>query len=154
MDPVSMALIGSSIASILGVGTSIFGGIQAGGKAKKAAKAEAALDLRVTQEKLYNLQQEERQVAGQTRAQAAGSGVKADTGSPLSILAEQARTFARERMITSQVGAEKAELAKVRGDNTASQLRYQGIGQGLQQLPGAIDAFSMYLQSRPQSTGT
>jgi len=141
-------MLASSIASILGVGSSIFGGISAGGKAKKAAKAEAALDLRVTQEKLYNLAQEERQVAGQTRATAAGSGVEADTGSPLSIVAEQARTFARERMITSQVGAEKAELSKMRGDNAASQMRYQGIGQGLQQVPQAINAFSMFLQSR------
>ena len=49
MDPVSMALIASSIASILGVGSSIFGGISAGGKAKKAARAESAMDLRVTQ---------------------------------------------------------------------------------------------------------
>ena len=141
-------MLASSIASILGVGTSILGGFKGASKAKEAARAESAMDLRVTQEKLYNLKQEERQVAGQTRATAAGSGVKADTGSPLSILAEQARTFARERMITSQVGAEKAELSKVRGDNAASQMRYQGIGQGLQQVPGAINAFSMFLQSR------
>lgn len=148
MDPISGLMLASSIASILGVGSGILGGITGASKAKKAAKAEAAVDLRVTQEKLYNLKQEERQLAGSTRATAAGSGVKADTGSPLSILAEQARTFARERMITSQVGAEKAELSKVRGDNAASQIRYQGIGAGLSQIPQAANAFSMYLQTR------
>ena len=142
----------SGIASLLGVGTSIFGGISGGKKAKKAARAEAALDLRVTQEKLYNLRQEERQMAGSTRAQSVGSGVKADKGSPLTILAEQARTFARERMITSQVGAQKAELSKMRGENVASQMIYQGIGGALQQVPGVINAFSMYQQSKPTGT--
>ncbi len=113
---------------LFGIGLELAGGLSAAKSAKKMGLKQAALELRVTKEKLYNLKQEERYVAGQTRATAAGSGVKADTGSPLSILAEQARTFARERMITSQVGAEKAQLSKMRGDMTSKQYKTQAWG--------------------------
>ena len=110
---------------------SIFGANKEASAAKAAAKGQAALEQRVTQEKVYNLEQEERQLAGTTRAAAAGSGVKADRGSPLTILAEQARTFGREKAFTKEVGAEKAGLAIQRGQNVASAARYRGAANAL-----------------------
>ena len=136
-------MLASSIASILGVGSGLLGGAKASSAAKKEARAQAATDLRVTQEKLYLLDEEERELAGTTRARAAGAGVKADKGSPLTILAEQARTFAREKLFTSQVGAEKAAITKQRGENVASSARYGSYSQAAQ---GASNAFSLFSQ--------
>lgn len=136
MDPITIAAVMAGVGAL----TNIFGGLSGKKDAEKAAQMQAASDLKVTQEKIYNLGQEERQLAGQTRARTAGSNVKADTGSPLTVLAEQASTFAREKMITAQVGAEKAQLTKKRGDMVGSQAVYQGFAQGAQ---GFAKAFSM-----------
>ena len=131
----------AAVFAVVGAVSSIKGGMDAKSDAKKAAAGQASADLKVTQEKIYNLGQEERQLAGQTLARTAGSGVKVDKGSPLTILAEQAKTFAREKMITSQVGAEKADLTKKRGQMVGSQAAYQGFAQGAQ---GLSNAFSMF----------
>ena len=95
--------------------------------AKAAAKGQAAADLRVTQERVFQSKQEERQLAGQTRAIAAGAGVKADVGSPLTILAEQAKTFARERKFMKETGQEKAGLTIQRGKMQAESSMFRGI---------------------------
>lgn len=137
MDPLTIAAVMAGVGAL----TNIFGGLSGKKDAEKAAQMQAASDLKVTQEKIYNLGQEERQLAGQTRAATVGSGVKADKGSPLTILAEQASTFAREKMFTAQVGAEKAQLTKKRGDMVGSQAVYQGFAQGAQ---GFANAFSMF----------
>ena len=121
------------ISAAMGI-VSLIGGAKAKSDAEAAGRSQARMENRITDEKLYNLGQEERQLAGTTRATAAGSGVKADTGSPLTILAEQARTFARERRFTSEVGAEKASLAKQRGQMAGQQAMYSGIS-------GALSAF-------------
>jgi len=144
MDPATMMAISAGLQAF-GIGVDLFGGAKAGKAAEKAAAAEAATDLRVTQERVYQLNQEERALAGQTRARTAGSNVKADKGSPLTILAEQARSFAREKMFTSQVGAEKAQLAKTRGKMVAQDARYQSYGQA---LSGASSAFSLFSQAK------
>ena len=131
--------------AVAGLASSIFGAKSAKKQANSAAGKEAALDLKVTQEKLYNIGQEELQLAGSTRAAAAGSNVKADTGSPLSILAEQARTFAREKMITSQVGAQKAQLTQQRGKMIGQQAMYQGMGQAASY---GSQAFSLFASAK------
>ena len=95
--------------------------------AKAAAKGQAAADLRVTQERVFQSEQEERQLAGTTRAVAAGAGVKADVGSPLTILAEQAKTFARERKFMKETGQDIAGLTIQRGKNIASAAMFRGI---------------------------
>ena len=137
MDPVTIGAI------ITGVGalTSIFGGMSAKKAANSAAGKQAEADLKVTQEKVYQLGQEERQLAGSTRAAVASSGVKADKGSPLTVLAEQAKTFAREKMVTSQVGAKNAALTRQRGSMVGQQAAFGGFAQGFQ---GLGSAFSMY----------
>ncbi len=137
MNPLTIAAVMQGVGAL----TSIFGGMSGKKDAEKAAAQQASADLKVTQEKIYQIGQEERQMAGQTRAGFAGGGVKADKGSPLTILAEQANTFAREKMITSQVGAEKAELTKQRGKMAGSQAMYQGWSSGLSQ---GANAFSMF----------
>ena len=148
-------LMGISAAlQAFGIGVNLFGGAKAGKAAEKAAAAESAMDLRVTQEKIYQLGQEERALAGQTRARTVGSGVKADKGSPLTILAEQARSFAREKMFTSQVGAEKAQLAKTRGNMVAQQARYQSYGQALSSASSAFSLFSEASSMAGRKTGT
>jgi hypothetical protein len=136
----------------LSAGLQLIGGIigyKKGKKAEDAADAEAEkaarIDERVTAEKLANLKIEERQLAGQTRARAAGSGVKVDVGSPLDVLAEQAATFARERAVTREVGAEKAALTRLHGRNVGDMARYQGYGDAARGLSGAAGTlFSMF----------
>ncbi len=137
MDPLTIAAIMQGVGAL----TSVFGGLSGKKDAEEAALKQASTDMKVTQEKIYNLEQEERQLAGQTRARTAGSNVKADIGSPLDILSEQAQTFAREKMITAQVGAEKAELTKKRGAMAGSQAAYQGFAQGAQGLSNAFSLF-------------
>ncbi len=112
--------------------------------AKSAAKEQAATDFRVTQEKIYQSKLEERVMAGGTRAAAAGSGVKADTGSPLTILAEQARTFARDRQFVSDVGAENAKLTLQRGQNVADAARYSGAASALSAFGRSATATKKY----------
>jgi len=121
----------SSVLNFISGALSILCGIKAGKAAKRQGKQGAAAELRVTQEKIRNLGFEERALAGSTRAAAAGGGVKANVGSPLTILAEQARAFAREKQFVTEVGATKAAASVQRGRNVASQARYGGFERGL-----------------------
>ncbi len=102
------------ISAAMGV-LSLVGASKEAKAAKAAAKGQASADLRVTQERVFQSKQEERQLAGQTRAIAAGSGVKADVGAPVTILAEQAKTFARERKFMQETGQDKARQTIMRG---------------------------------------
>lgn len=134
----------------LSAGLNLIGGLigyKRGKKQEDAADEEAArqakLDERVTAEKIANLRIEERQLAGETRARAAGSGVKVDVGSPLDVLAEQAATFRRERDVTAEVGAEKASLTRLHGKNVGDAYRYAGYGSLFSSL-GSIDYQSLF----------
>jgi len=122
--------------SILGIASDLIGGRKAEKAADKEGEAAAKIDERVTAEKLFSLDIEERTLAGETRARAAGSGVKVDQGSPLTILAEQAATFARERGFISEVGAEKASLTRRHASNIGDRYRYAGYGSAINRLPG------------------
>ena len=126
-----MGYVQIGIAAV-GLLSSLWGSVSGKEAAEKAAEVEAKAEGVVTAAKLYDLRKEERTLAGETRAIAAGSGVKADIGSPLTILAEQAKTFARERMVTAQVGATKAAASRRRGSMVGQQVMYQGFGQGIQ----------------------
>jgi hypothetical protein len=116
---------------------SLFGANKEAKAAKRAGKAQAAVDQRVTAEKIHMLKQDERTMAGDTRGLAAGSNVKADVGTPLTVLAEQAKRFARERKFTSEVGGEKAMAARQRGRDVASSAMYRGVGNALQSFGSA-----------------
>ena len=137
------AVIGiiSGVIGILSGGASIAGGISAGKAAKKQGKLEAAAERRVTAEKIFQLNKDERRLAGTTRAVAAGSGVKANIGSPLTILAEQARAFGRERALVAEVGATKAQSALAGARNVGRQARYQGFAAGTQGISSGLQLF-------------
>jgi len=125
--------------------SSIVGGSKASSATKSATNRAAIDEQAITTQKIKELRQDERTLAGQTRVRAAASGVKANVGSPLDILAEQARTFAEQRLITSQVGATKMQAGLARGRMVGQQAMYQGISQGAQSL---TSAFSMFANTR------
>ena len=125
----------------IGALTSILGGVSASKKTKPAAKEEARLETLVTQAKILDLKRDEELLRGQTIAGAAGAGVKADVGSPLTIIAEQAREFERERRTVSQVGTTRASQAISRGRMVGRQAVYGGISSAASQ---ASDAFSIF----------
>ena len=60
---------------------------------------------------LRQLDKEEKVLEGETIARTAASGVRVGKGSPLSLLAEQAFEFSKEREVVSEVGASKAATA-------------------------------------------
>ena len=105
--------------------------------AKRQADLEAEAEKLVTTERLRQLDIEERALYGETLARYAGSGVLATlsdlrgatpvTGSPKTILEEQAKEFAAERKITEEVGATKVQQALAEGKATADFYRWSGI---------------------------
>jgi hypothetical protein len=131
-----------------------FIGSKKGAKAaKKEGAEEARLEGLVTDEKVRNLRTEQRSMYGETLAGYAGGGVLARapslesnltlgdsfggagayggsdsvmTGSPSSVINEQALAFAGQRDITRKVGATKAQQSLTRGNNIADQYRYSG----------------------------
>lgn len=118
------------VAAII-AGAGAVAGLIGSSSASKAAKRAAAIEARneraVTQERLIQISQEERTLAGVTRARGAGSGVAIGQGSILNVLAEQARQFDRERAITAKVGASKARAALAQGEAISEQYRAQGL---------------------------
>ena len=138
-----MEWVAAAMAVISAVG-SIVGGIKGGKSAGAAGRAEARAEGDITSAKLEDLFAEERNMRGQTLAGAAGSNVKVDKGSPVEILAEQARTFERERQITAKVGASKASILNQRGKMAGDQAAYQGFSQGMGQM---AQAFMMFKQA-------
>ena len=123
---------------------SLYQGMMGRSAANDAARAQAGTEKRMTEEKLFQNEQEERQLAGTTRAAAAGSGVTANVGSPLTMLAEQAKTFARERSFISEVGASRADQTLQRGRNTGNAAMWGGI-------TSAIGSFAAAGQSRAKT---
>ena len=122
--------------SAVGMISGFIGSNKASSAAKKQAKAQAAIDKKVTAEELRMLNQEERIARGETMARYAGSGVQvSDPGlkgarrqmsSPLAVLAEQAAEYGRQKKFTADVGAANAQATLTRGRNLADQYRYQG----------------------------
>jgi hypothetical protein len=136
VDPFSAAAAGASLVSGI---ASAFGGKSGSKAAKKAAEEAARQEKVVTAERIRQLQQEERSLAGQTRARSAGAGAVIGSGSVLQVLAEQASEFARERRIVKQAGASRARAALDQGNAVANQAFYGGLGNlfaGLGQAAG------------------
>lgn len=144
------AVAGVVVAAV-GVISSFLGAKKAESAAKKAAREEARLEGLVTTEKIRQLKIEERRMRGDTRAGFAGpGGVQVDRGSPLAVLAEQAREFKTERGVVMQVGATKAAAALQRGQNLATQYRMGGYAAA---AAGASNIFSI-LANRPKTVPT
>ena len=149
VEPVTMAIATIALQS-LGMISDFLGGRKAEKAAERAAKKEAVAEGKVTAERLRQLEKEERSLAGTTRAVAAGSGVKANVGSPLAILAEQASEFAHEKQIVRQVGATKAASALQRGRDVGDAVKYQSYGNLAR---GASNIFSIMSSSGMFSKG-
>lgn len=128
--------------ALISAGSSIFGGLSAKNKAKQASEVQAKQELELTLAKTVDLKAEERALKGQTIAGAAGSGVKVGAGSPLEVLAEQARNFQRERQTVAKVGATNASVLTKRGNMVGQQAAYQGFSQGASQMANAFTIFA------------
>ena len=128
------------VAAAVGVGAQVAGTSRTMKKGKEAAREAALAEQTVTKAKVIDLLKEERAMRGATIAGAAGSGVKVNQGSPLQILAEQAREFERERMTVKEVGATKTAAALTRSDMARTAAGYQGYSQA---VSSASTAFSL-----------
>ncbi len=136
--------------AVIGMGTAAAGAASAGGAAERAARRQGAAEMALTHERLRQLKKEETSLAGTTRATLAGSGVKADVGSPLTILAEQAREFSYERSITSRVGASNVAGTLQAGKAAATAYKYQSYANLAE---GASKIFSLAKGSGSASSG-
>ena len=128
--------------AIIGAVSSIWGGISGKKSARAASDVQAKQEMELSLAKIEDLKIEERAMKGQTLAGAAGSGVKVDKGSPLEILAEQARNFQRERQTVARVGATNASVISQRGKMVGQQAAYQGYSQGASQMSNAFQIFA------------
>ncbi len=147
MAVVAGAAIAGVAVSALGMISDFLGSKKASSAAKRAAKKEELAEGRVTTERLRQLEVEELAVAGATRAGYAGGGVKADRGSPLQVLAEQAKEFAHEKQITAQVGASKAASALQRGRDVGNAVRYQSysnLAKGASNIFSIVSSYGKY----------
>jgi hypothetical protein len=118
-----IAAVGSLVSGVLGG----LGGSKASKAAKKAAAEQARQEQVVTNERLRQIQQEERTLAGQTVARSAGAGGVVNQGSILQILAEQAREFRIEERVTRNAGASRVRTALAQGQSAARQFEAQGL---------------------------
>ena len=141
--------VAQGVMSLLQGAADIIGGIEARKAAKKAGKEEAALESLVTQAKVVDLEKEEEVLRGQTIAAAAGAGVKTDVGSPLTILAETASEFARQKRTIQQAGATRAAAATTRAGMVGKRATYQSISQGASSLSTAFSLFPSHLGKQP-----
>ena len=130
-----VAIAGAVIGAV-GLISSFIGSQKASSAAKEQSRLEAEAERKVTQERIYQLGQEERQLFGETLAGYAGGGVTVGNqtnsgavqpiGSVRSVLDEQATTFAREKKITQEVGATKVAQSLASGKATADAYKYSG----------------------------
>ena len=124
--------------------TSFLGAKKAAKSAKQQAALEAEQQEKLTAERIRRLGVDERVMKGQTLAGYAGGGVQAKApgmnsdqtqfGSPLVVLAEQAREFQRERDITEETGALQVAQTLERGQGVATQYKYQGYSNAASSL--------------------
>jgi hypothetical protein len=119
----ALAAVGVALSAV-SVISSFVGGQKASDAAKKQARLEARAETTVTNERLRQLDVEERVLRGETIAGYAGGGVLAMGGSPSEVLFEQQKEFARERFVTGRVGATRVQQSLAGGKSVADYYRY------------------------------
>lgn len=122
--------------SAVGLISDFLGSKKAAKSAEQQSQLEAEQEKKVTTERLRQLDVEQRAVYGETLAGYAGAGVlataqtltgaKAISGTPRTVIAEQAKEFDFERKITREVGATKVQQALAGGKSVADRYRYSG----------------------------
>ncbi len=136
--PLVVAAIGATaISSIAG----FLGSRKAAKAAKAQSKEQAAIEQKLTTERVRQLGKEEDALYGQTLARYAGGGVMAtpQAGTPQQVLAEQKEEFGYERQITQDVGASNVKQTLQQGRATANAYKYQGyanLASGLAKIFG------------------
>lgn len=133
------AVITAVALTAVSAGLQIYGAKKAEKGAKAQANAQAEVEKKLTAERVRQLDIDERVQYGETLAGYAGGGVLAQTpgldpakfrsgqqGSPLVVLQEAAREFAKEREVTQDVGAANIEQIQLGGKATADRYKWQG----------------------------
>lgn len=115
--------------SVLGGAMQAFGQIQAGNAAKDAAEFNAGqyeqtakLALQGGKEAVRRIGVQEEETQSQVEAGFASSGIDTTQGSPLLVLAHNAREFALAKLQT----AHAAEVQSIQAGNSAAIQRFQG----------------------------
>ena len=149
MDPITYAAITGTIGLI----TSFLGAKKASKAAKEQAAEEARIQQVTTAEQIRRLNINERLMFGQTVAGQAGSGVlgmqqgldqqSPMSGSPQTILSEQAREFAQERKITQEVGASNVQQTLMRGAAQANAYKWQGYSNAASSISNILTNYKM-----------
>lgn len=106
---------------------SIIGGIKGKKAARKAAAAEVRVDAQATREQLRQMTYAEQVERSSIIAQYAGSGADVNVGSPLNVMAEQAREYARQRDSVQNAARLRQANIRLRGRNTGQQALWNGI---------------------------
>ncbi|GAG69466.1 unnamed protein product [marine sediment metagenome] len=120
---------GIGVASLV---TNFLGSRKAAKAAEEQSEEEARIEGLITDEKLRQLKLDERDMYGETLAQYSGSGViglmngAPTTGSPKTLIDEQAKTFADQRKITKEVGASNVAQSLMGGEALADRYKYSG----------------------------
>jgi hypothetical protein len=139
------------VISAVGLISGFIGSKKASKSAKREAREEARLEGLTTDERLRQLDIEERAMYGQTLAGYAGSGVQAvapglggaqvQSGSPQAVTSEQAKEFGYQKQITEQVGATKVAQSLARGKNVAEQYKWQGYSNAAGGIANMLTAY-------------
>ena len=151
--PLPLAIAGAVIGTV-GLISNFIGSKKAASAAKDSAAEEARIMKLTTAERLRQLKTEERVMRGETLSGYARGGVLAtaptldgqmrdQTGSPATVLGEQAREFAAERKITQQVGASNVQQALMRGKNTANAYKWQGYSNAASGISSLLTNYQM-----------
>ena len=137
----------------VGLITNFLGSKKASKAAKKQAAEEARINKLTTAERMRQIGIEEKTMFGETLAGYAGGGVQAmapsltgstpQTGSPQTVLAEQAKEFKYEREITSAVGASNVQQALQRGKSTADAYKWQGYSNAASSISNILTSYAI-----------
>lgn len=145
-------IIGAAIGAV-GLITSFLGSKKAEKAAKDQSKEEARMEGLLTDEKLRQLDKDERSMFGETVAGYTGGGVlsmmpgtgqsQPMSGSPQNILGEQAREFAAEKKITKEVGASNVKQTLMGGQALADRYRYSGYANVASSISSIITNYQL-----------
>lgn len=130
-DPFSAFAAATTVVSAI---SSLFGSDKAARAAKAAAEEEARREREATTYKIGELRREHAAQVSSLKYGYSVSGVRPDTGSPLSVLREMQATNRRERFYTGRAGASKISAIKASGAAQASAYRASGFQSAIQQL--------------------
>jgi hypothetical protein len=147
------AAIAGAVIGTIGLISGFLGSKKASKAAKEQAAEEARINQATTAERLRLLDKEERALYGQTLAGYASGGVlgiapslqqpQAMTGSPSTILKEQATEFAAEKAITREVGASNVAQALQRGKATAEAYKWQGYSNAASGISNILTSYAL-----------